>query len=272
MSGHAHAQELLESLRQADGGFAPAPGGISEPEPTALAAIALDDAAARSWLEASQATDGGFTVGPPALRNDTSTALAAIALDGGARELALGYLVGHQAQAQENDPRFPHDPDTRGWGWTSLTFGWTEPTARAVLALKLLRPDAPELEDGLSTLADRESLGGGWNYGNREVLDRNLEPFLQTTAAGLMAVQDGPVDLRDRAIAVVERLWDAERGGLGWAMSLVALQLAGVTDADRAGQLSALVDETELLSDGVALAWAVMALTDRWQRLSVAGS
>jgi hypothetical protein len=272
VSGHARAQALLERLRQGDGGFAPAPGGSSEPEPTALASIALDDAAARGWLEASQASDGGFTLGPAALRNDTSTALAAIALNGEARERALDYLVAHQAEVQANDPRFPHDPDTRGWGWTSLTFGWTEPTARGVLALKLLRPDAAELGDGLRTLADRESVGGGWNYGNREVLERDLEPFLQTTAAGLMAVQDGPEDLRDRAVGVVERLWDAERGGLSWAMSLTALHLAGVTDADRAAQLSALVDESELLLDGVALAWAVIALTDRWQLLSVSRS
>lgn len=269
MSGHAHAQNLLEALRQADDGFAPAPDGASEPEPTALAAVALDDAGARHWLEANQAADGGFTVGPPALRNDTSTALAAIALDGQARERALDYLLDHRAQPQEDDPRFPHDFDTRGWGWTSLTFGWTEPTARAVLALKLLRPGAAELQDGLRTLSDRECVGGGWNYGNREVLGRDLEPFLQTTAAGLMAVQDGPHDLRDRAIAVINGLWGAERGGLGWSMSLAALRLAGITADDRAAELSALVDETNLLSDGVALAWAVIALGDRWRLLSV---
>jgi hypothetical protein len=269
MTGHARAQDLLEALRQADGGFAPAPDGASEPEPTALAAIALDDAAARRWLEANQASDGGFTVGPPALRNDTSTALAAIALEEQAGERALDYLLDHRAQPQEDDPRFPHDPDTRGWGWTSLTFGWTEPTARGVLALKLLRPRVSEVQDGLRTLADRECVGGGWNYGNREVLGRDLEPFLQTTAAGLMAVQDGPDDLRDRAIAIIDGLWDAERGGLGWSMSLTALRLVGIAADDRAAELSALVDETDLLSDGVALAWAVIALGDRWQLLSV---
>jgi hypothetical protein len=223
----------------------------------------------REWLEANQASDGGFTVGPPTLRNDTATALAAVALEGDARERALDYLVQHRAQPQDDDPRFPHDADTRGWGWTSLTFGWTEPTARGVLALKLLRPDAPELEDGLRTLADRECAGGGWNYGNRRVLGRDLEPFLQTTAAGLMAVQDGPADLRDRAVTTVEGLWDSERGGLSWSMSLTALQLAGVTDDVRAAELSALVDETDLLSDGVALAWTVICLTDRWQLLAV---
>lgn len=269
MTRHARAVRILEGLRQADGGFAPAAGGVSEPEPTAVAAIALDDAAAREWLKANQESDGGFVVGPPALRNDTATALAAIAIDGAPRERALDYLVAHRAQAREADPRFPHDPATRGWGWTSLTFGWTEPTARAVLALKLLRPEADELQDGLLTLADRESAGGGWNYGNPEVLGRSLEPFLQTTAAALMAVQDGPPGLRDRAIAVVQRLWDSERGGLSWAMALTALLLAGVTDDIRAAELSELVERTMLLSDGVALAWATLALGDRWEALAV---
>jgi hypothetical protein len=43
-----------------------------------------------------------------------------------------------------------------------------------------------------------------------------------------------------------------------------------MTDDDRAAELSELVDRTMLLSDGVALAWAVIALGDRWQVLSVA--
>ena len=269
MSAHDQAHEHLERLRKEDGGFSPAPGGLSEPEPTAMAAIALDDAPAQRWLAEHQEPDGAFILGPEEVRNDNATAIAAIALEGVPREKALEYVVTHRAQPQDEDHRFPHNPETRGWGWTSLTFGWTEPTARVVLALKLLRPDAPELQDGLRTLADRECVGGGWNYGNRQVLGTDLEPFLQTTAAGLMAVQDGPGDLRDRAITVVENLWDSERGGLSWAMALVALRLAGRDDPDRVGQLADLVDTTSLLSDGVALAWAVLGLSDRWETLLV---
>lgn len=272
MSGPARAVSLLEALRAGAGGFAPAPGGDAEPEPTALAALALDDDAARGWLVDHQRSDGGFIVGPEGLRNDIATPLAAMALQGQPRERALDYLVGHRAQAIGFDERFPHDPETRGWGWTSLTFGWVEPTARAVHALKLLRPAAPEIGDGLAVLADRECSGGGWNYGNAEVLGRRLEAFLQTTAAGLIAVHDGPPELRDRAVAVVEALWPAEPGGLGWAMSAVALQLAGRDAGALLEALDALVEETGLLHDGVALAWAAVALGDRWQRLRVSAS
>ncbi len=267
MSSPEKAAALLAELRAKDGGFAPTVGGESEPEPTALAALALDDPQASRWLEAHQREDGSFLLGPDAVRNDVATPLAGIAVRGAARERALDYLVGHRAPLSALDERFPHDPSTRGWGWTSLTFGWVEPTARAVLALKLLRPGAPEIADGSAVLADRECTVGGWNYGNREVLGRSLEPFLQTTAAGLMAIHDTPSELRERAVAVVEALWPSEPGGLGWAMSVIGLRLAGRDASTFADELEVLVDTTNLLNDGVALAWAVLALGDGWEQL-----
>ncbi len=267
MSSPEKAAALLAELRTEDGGFAPASGGEAEPEPTALAALALDDGQARRWLAEHQRNDGGLLTGPEAIRNDTATALAAIATDGLARDRALDYLVQHRAHPIGFDGRFPHDASTRGWGWTSLTFGWVEPTARAVLALKLLRPGAPEIADGIAVLADRECTVGGWNYGNREVLGRSLEPFLQTTAAGLMAIHDTPSELRERAVAVVEALWPNEPGGLGWAMSVIGLRLAGRDASTFADELEVLVDTTNLLNDGVALAWAVLALGDGWEQL-----
>ena len=267
MSSPEKAAALLADLRTEDGGFAPAPGGEPEPEPTALAALALDDAPARQWLADHQQDDGAFLVGPEPIRNDTATSLAAIAADGAVRDRALDYLVNHPAQPIGFDERFPHDESTRGWGWTSRTFGWVEPTARAVLALKLGRPASRDIADGIAVLIDRECNGGGWNYGNPEVLGRTLEPFLQTTAAGLIAVHDGPADLRDRAVAVVEALWAHEPGGLGWAMSVVGLRLAGREAAEYADELESLVDRTRLRDDAVALGWAVMALGDGWEQL-----
>lgn len=267
MASESNAAALLGELRQPDGGYAPSPGAASEPEPTALAALALDDREARTWLEAHQLDDGGFIVGPVAIRNDSPTSMAAVALGGEPRERAVDYLLRHQATPIGYDERFPHDPATRGWGWTSETFAWVEPTARAVLALKLLRSGAPEIADGVAVLADRECSIGGWNYGNREVLGRDLEPFLQTSAAGLMAVQDGPAELRERAVAVVEDLWPQEPGGLGWAMSLVALRLTDRDAAPLADALIKLVSGSALLNDAVALAWAVLGLGEGWTQL-----
>jgi hypothetical protein len=265
------AVEHLLSLRNADGGFPPARGGDSEPEPTALAALALDDADARAWIEANQRDDGGFVIGPESVRSDASTPLAALALSPGpARDRAIGYLLGHQAQQLGRDERFPHDADTSGWGWTSLTFGWVEPTARALHALKLLEPTAREaIADGRRVLEDRECVGGGWNYGNRVVLGRELEPYLQTTAAAVIALHDEAGALRDRGLAVLEALWPDEQGGLGWSMTLAALRLCGAPSDELSSELSAYVEQTGLFDDGVALGWAAIALGDGIDRLRV---
>lgn len=269
MSGSTEAARLLSAHRQPDGGFGPSPSAASEPEPTALAALALDDARARAWLLDQQRDDGSWLVGPASVGNDSATPLAALAVDGDARQRAIDHVVANRAVQVGNYDLVPHDADTRGWSWTPTIFGWVEPTARATLMLKLLRPEATEIGDGLAVLADRECVGGGWNYGNRRVRDVDLPPFLQTSAAGLMAVHDGPADLRERGVAATERLWRDQQGGLGWAMGLVALQLAGAATEHHAGELSRLVTNTSLLDDTVALAWATLALGGGWEQLRV---
>lgn len=267
------AAQLLASMRNADGGFPPAPAGASEPEPTALAAIALDDPEAIAWLQANQRADGGFIVGPEAVRSDAATPLAALALGPGpAGDRAIDYLLSHQAQRLGRDERFPHDPETSGWGWTSRTFGWVEPTARALHAVKALSPDdgASAIADGRRVLEDRECAGGGWNYGNRLVLGRELEPFLQTTAAVVIALHDEEgSELLGRGVATLEALWPHEQGGLGWSMTLVALGLAAAPTDALSEALAAYVDETNLYSDGVALAWAAIGFGGGLERLRI---
>ncbi len=268
----SRAAQLLRSMRNDDGGMPPSENGASEPEPTALASIALDDARAVAWLESHQAGDGGYLVGPPGVGNDSPTPLAALALPPGpSRDRALAYVIAHQVQPTGNDERFPHDADTRGWGWTSRTFGWVEPTARAVHALKVLAPSgaADVLADGLRVLEDRECANGGWNYGNPEVLGRALEPYLQTTAAAVIALHDQPGALRDRGVAVLRRLWRDEQGGLGWAMTLVALELCGVEADDLSEALDVLVEETLLFHDAVALGWAAVGMGPALNRMRV---
>ena len=261
----------LHSLRNADGGFPPVAGAPSEPEPTALAAIALDDDGARDWLAQAQQEDGSFLLGPDVLRNDSATPLAALALaPGAASDRALDYLLAHRAPTLGNDPRFPHDPATQGWGWTSKTFGWVEPTARGLLGLRVLRPAAGEaIADAKRLLADRECSGGGWNYGNRQVLGTNLEPYLQTTAAALIGLQDPSNPLVIRGMKVIDRLWLKEPGGLGLSMALAAMRLNGQQRPTLATALKRLVDETELLLDGASLAWAAIALGPNIARLQV---
>ncbi len=191
-ASHGLFAEHLQAARNLDG-FGPREGAAPEPEPTALASLALDDAAGRGWLERRQRDDGGFALVAGPVVNDGATGLCALALGPGtARERALDHLVATRAQATASSADVPHDPNIHGWAWTVGTYGWVEPTSHAILALQALRPEAAsaQIADGLALLADRECEGGGWNYGNPIVLGVTLEPYAQTTAMALVALQN----------------------------------------------------------------------------------
>ena len=263
----------LREARSADGGYGPRPGQPSEPEPTALATIALDDADGRAWLSEHQAADGSVSFDAANVVNDSATAFAAIGLEAGdARERALDHLEGTLARPTRSTVAIPHDPSFHGWGWTEDTAGWVDPTSRATLALRLLRPDAPAIADGLGLLRDRETVGGGWNYGNRVVFDDDLWPYAQTTAAALLALQGTDPALEERGIGVLRTLWRDEReGGLSLAMSTAALTLRGDPDVAEARRaLLDLFERTAFMDDVVTLAWAAIATGPALARLGVA--
>jgi hypothetical protein len=202
----------VREAQNADGGFGPRIGLPSEPEPTALATIALDDERGRAWLGEHQTGDGSVSFDAGVVVNDSATAFAAIGLGSGdGRERALDHLEAALAPDARSTADVPFDAAFHGWAWTESTFGWVDPTARAVLALRLLRPGAKAIEDGVGMLRDRETVGGGWNYGNRVVLGEDLEPYAQTTAA-LVAPNADPT-LEERGLSTLRRLWRAERDG-----------------------------------------------------------
>ncbi|MGH2641173.1 MAG: hypothetical protein ACRDGO_05705, partial [Actinomycetota bacterium] len=89
---------LVARLQNADGGFGPRLGQPSEPEPTALAALALSDQRARTWLAEHQRDDGSFAIVVGPYVNDSTTGVAALALGSGAeRERALDHLESSRA-------------------------------------------------------------------------------------------------------------------------------------------------------------------------------
>lgn len=267
-SGYTQA---LVAARSGDGGFGPRAGLPSEPGPTALAAIAMDDDDARSWLEARQTEDGRIEMHLGGVENDSMTPIAALALEGSARERALDAVVSMRAAPFPSTPAIPFDSDLRGWSWTRGAFGWVEPTAYGVLALRVLRPGATgALADGIGMLVDRECVGGGWNYGNREVLGEDLPPYAQTTAIamlGLQRVQDGA--LLERGLTRLRQLWRAETdGGLSLGLATAALRVHG--DPDQRAAQTALADNfsrTHFLGDVIAVAWAAIATGPGLDRL-----
>jgi hypothetical protein len=268
----SYRDALLEA-RAADGGWGVRSGLPSEPEPTALAAIALDDAKARAWLEAHQRDDGRLVMELGAVENDSATPLAAIAMNGAARERALDATVTTRAASFPSSGAIPYDAQYHGWPWTLDTFGWTEPTARSVLALRLLRPDATgPIGDGFGVLRDRECVGGGWNYGNRVVLGVDLPPYTQTTAIALLALQHSGDPSADRGLDRLRALWREERaGGLSLALATVAFR---VFDDPGAGgvarELRNAYARSGFMGDVVSLCWAAIASGDGLERLRIA--
>jgi hypothetical protein len=124
----------------------------------------------------------------------------------------------------------------------------------------------------VNLLRDRESVEGGWNYGNRAVLGEDLPPFAQTTAIALIGLSGLDPDLESRGLDTLRRLWQVESaGGLSLATTLVAFRVH-----DRANEaltvraaLERLVDKTRLLDDGVALGWAALAMSARSPEVDV---
>jgi hypothetical protein len=276
----ARLADALRRERAAGGGFGPQAGQAAEPEPTAVGVLALDDDDGRRWLIEHQRADGRFTVVPGPVQTISATALAALALDTrperpqarveAARDRAVGVLPRLQARRAAPDPLVPQDPTTRGWGWTLDTAAWVEPTAWAVLALRRLRPGAATIADGLRTLADRECVGGGWNYGNRIVYDVDLVPFVQTTAAALLALQGVEPQLVDRGRRFLLARWRDEATGLSLALALAALRLTGDAPVDEIETaLAASFDTTGFLGNTLTTAWAALATGPGLDRLRI---
>jgi len=253
----------LLAARNDDGGFGPGPAAPSEPEPTALAAIALDDDGARRWLIGRQRDDGSFGVVQGFVRDEGSTCLAAIAAGPGAvRERALDRLEDLEAEPVTPSEAVPLDGSIRGWPWVGGTAGWVEPTARSLLALRLYRPGSPRIADAVAYLRDRRCVGGGWNYGNQVVLDEVLPPFAHTTAAALLGLHGVDAALEREGAARLRGLWRRERaGGLSVAFSLAVFRIRGEHDEAAAATeaLADVVARTDLLGDPVAAAWAAIA-------------
>ena len=115
---------MLARLRLPDGGLPVSLGGASEVEPTTLAALALNDAAARAWLAARQRPDGGYEELEGRRDGPTTAALVALALhDPAAARRALAYAIARRGlplpNAADPERRRPGaGPATRGHSWS----------------------------------------------------------------------------------------------------------------------------------------------------------
>jgi hypothetical protein len=256
----------LKRSRNADGGFGPVPGAASEPEPTSLGAIALQDPNARDWLRTNQRSDGSVALAVGSVVRDV-TALASLGMGPGpSRERALDHLVDVYGQ---NGPA-PGTSQSSGWPWTDDAHGWVEPTAWGLLALRSFRPAATDrIADAQRLFAERECVGGGWNFGTRTVFDVDLQPYVQTTAIALIALNGVAHDLTRRGLDVLRSQWRGEASGM-LSLGVAAAAFAAYSDTERAPAAAALqrAVATGEAIDTITLAWAAIALGSGLERVT----
>jgi hypothetical protein len=277
----------LEAARNADGGWGAYAERPSNTEATALATMALrthrPDAAraGAAWLAASQRDDGSwsFTREAPDPSWAGSLALLGLAARGGhdaAVRRGVDWLVGYRGRPLPLDARIRYwlwperqsatlDPDLNGWPWAADTFSWVEPTSYAVLALRRLDPRgrraAARVREGVAMILDRMCPGGGWNYGNSVVLGEDLEPYPDTTAIALLALQGARAEPAiTSSLALLERMVDGTASGLTLALAILCLRAWDRHPGERPALLRARFAETGFLGETRALALAALAL------------
>jgi hypothetical protein len=154
----------------------------------------------------------------------------------------------------------------QAWSWTDGTFSWIEPTATCVVALKKSRASSAlvrtRLTEAEAMILDRVCEGGGWNYGNAQVLGQDLRPYVPTTALALLAMQDR----RDHPAIAASLAWlgthaAAEPATMALSLSAIALRVFRAPDEATRRALIQHAPRTVAFGNLHLMAMALYALT-----------
>ena len=282
----ASASKLADVLvrgRNADGGWGYYPGKASRIEPTCWAALCLTRAeksqkdiadSSSRWLASRLGRDGFLddTTGEsPNLGFNGLGALALRKARNSSPELqrllaALTAIKG--VTAENSSDTGPQDNTLQAWSWLKGTFSWVEPTSWCLLALKksptLL--DANErsarIDEAERLLFDRVCRSGGWNYGNANVLGKDLYAHVPTTSLALLALQDRrehPSVQTRLEYLIQHRL--SEPAGMALSLTSICLRVYGVPAPDVEERLAVLAGQHSFFNNLHVSAMALYALT-----------
>jgi hypothetical protein len=253
--------DLLLRTQNDDGGWGYFPGRRSWLEPTACAMLALDgraDAAVpdRAWrlVESWQLPDGSWRPGADVAGPGTWVTALGVHLccvrgefDDRFRR-GVAWLLGTQGREGNWFARFitalrPGEPDNdlthHGWPWLRGTSSWVEPTAQAIVALRLAAPHHSGVEarvrDAEDLILSRRCRDGGWNYGSRRALGIDLPSYPETTALALVGLQGRQGELHEE-IRHARGLLAETRSRLARAWLSIALRNLGEEMPDPTGE------------------------------------
>jgi hypothetical protein len=228
----------LLAARTAGAGWPYRQGEPSRIEPTAYALLALGAAGeipppeAVAWLRRVQNADGSFG-GPAAADAPWVTGPALLALSTlrrapAAHARGTRWLLGTRSATPPPAEGIATDTRLIGWPWTEGTFGWVEPTAHALIALRAAGIQDARVSEAIRFLHDRRCEGGGWNYGTVNILGTSVAPFPQTTALAVSALADAAAPRAlDRDLDVLAAFLEKPLGPFDLSFTAIALDACG---------------------------------------------
>ena len=240
--------QYILSAQNIDGGWGYFPNQPSIVEATSSIVIMLKDHKdfqgsrehALKWLVDSQNNDGGWGIKSNDQESGWQTAWALIALKSSSEYSrpirdAESWLMDFGLDTlEENETditirrQFNIDTNLYGWPWQSGQASWIEPTAMTLLALRSsdnIPQDHERILEAVRYLDDRRCRGGGWNFGNPVMFNKDLPPRTHHTALCLLGLsQVAPERILDEDITTLNELLDDELRSLGIAMGILALK------------------------------------------------
>lgn len=286
------AVEYLSEAQNPGGGWGAQGRKRSNTEATAYALLALAsrDASeskavngALNWLVSTQRPDGSWPLSAQFPDSSWTSAIAITALsyfESGRSQAIRGanWLMGQEGKGIGLLASLVHwlapesaavklNPFIKGWSWTPETFSWVEPTAYSLIALKKLRPYLDKtkvkerIEEGEKLIYDRMCQGGGWNYGNSNVLGESLWPYPDITAVALIALQDyAKREENQMSLRALKKMLDETYSGLSLSWSILCHSLYGEDTTVLQQRLEKRYQETGFLGEIKSIALALLAL------------
>jgi hypothetical protein len=239
--------EILKSVQNSDGGWGYFPGKKSWLEPTAYAMLALhgQPQAERAWMlvRSWQLPSGAWKPCAEVAEPNWASALAiTLHCVRGVKDehfrRGVDWIIGSTGAEggflnRMRDRIFTQSVDQdhslSGWPWRSGNASWVEPTAHSLVALRKAAAFGPNsklnarIDLAQKMLLNRRCRDGGWNYGNKRVLDVDLESYPELTALAVLGLQ-GTSAVTSRAVS----FWPTPVSPLARAWLTIALRLHGV--------------------------------------------